>query len=1180
MADAIPPVVLRFVATTTEAVGEVRLFAKSFTDAGAAVKATATEMSAAVGQMGERVGAEAKTVAAENNKVAASFQKTAEAAARSNEEIYVSMQAMRSKTVGLLADLEAAEAKAAAATEEMSVKMGTSAEAAAAKQDAAVGKVVKGVGLAAGIIAGVSLKMAGAFEQSTNKLVTSAGESEDGLKTVRTGILNLAGDVGVSATEMSAAMYKVESAGYHAEAGLGVLKAAEQGAKAEGAEGVEVADALSSALRDYYPHAQSAADVTKAASDTMSKFIGATSSGKMTFDELAGSLNSILPVASAAKISMSDVLGVLASMTVHGISAQQATQNMADAIRHLQAPTQVMSKAMASLGIDSDDVKAKLGERGLSGTMNLLSQAVKKAMPPGSDKVIIDLGDALSKSTPKVKALGQELMSGAITMGDYQKATKGLDAVSAGQAASFATMVKSTHQLGTEQLSGGQVMNTYGGMMQKLMGDATGLKVALMTTGENADYTADAIKAIGGSAADADGNVKGWSEVQNTLNQKLADAEKGTQSLAIKIGSVLLPVASHIAGVIADVTKWLSNNEWAAKTLAITIGGVLVGALAAGVGKMISWVSNLDSTAKGVAGATVKLGLLAAGFDYGISHMDTWQGKAVLVVTALSGIGTAVNGLSGPLGSLGSWFANQKGAFGNFVSDMGAAEGAMGKIKTAGKGVLDFLSGPWGIALGLAIGAVALFSSGNKDANKAVDDLTRAIKDDGDALGQNTRAWTVNKLEKDDAFGKAKQLGISEGELTNALMSQGSALDDLKTKLQGIIQARIDLDQKNNQGSSFSGRDVREMDSTGTAAQLLLKELEGLTGQLNASKDAADRQSSALHQSADHLDAVALGAIKADGSTGDLVSTSKKAADAMDAEKNEAKLLTDQLDLLNGGNIDATKATVRYKDSVDAAALALKDNGRSLDMNNDKGRKNISAILDAVTAAQDHAKAVAQQTHSVEAGNKAFADDVAALQAVLAKAGLTKDQIQELTNKYMQVPKDISTNVTADTSQAENALGRLYHDLGALNPMMDRIGAKTNKLRAHGGLVTYAHGGLAHFGPGGPVSGRGSDTSDDIPAMLSNTEYVQQASAVRAAGVQVMDAMNRSDLRGAYRMLGDRIGAGAQAVAVPVGGGGVTVNVYTNALLSTKAEIKSAVQEAFLQNGMRNVQNGLTFAAT
>lgn len=44
--------------------------------------------------------------------------------------------------------------------------------------------------------------------------------------------------------------------------------------------------------------------------------------------------------------------------------------------------------------------------------------------------------------------------------------------------------------------------------------------------------------------------------------------------------------------------------------------------------------------------------------------------------------------------------------------------------------------------------------------------------------------------------------------------------------------------------------------------------------------------------------------------------------------------------------------------------------------------------------------------------------------------------------------------------------------------------------------------------------------------------------------------------------------------------GGVTINITTGALLSTKADIKEAVQEAFLQNGMRNVQSGLNFVTT
>jgi TP901 family phage tail tape measure protein len=1168
VADFLPPAVMRFVTDTAEAVAGLTRLATSFEETGAAAKASSREMSAAVTAAGDKVAAESRAVTAENDRIIRSFQATATSAERANEKIYVSMEAMKAKSVKALADLEAAEARAAASTEALGDAMAGSADKAAVSGVGALKKVAAGTVLAAGLVAGVSVKMAGDFEQSTTRLETSAGESAQGLEVVRSGILSMAGEVGVSAGEMSTAMYKIESAGYHAEAGLGVLRAAEEGAKAEGAEGAKVADALSSALRDYYPHASSAAEVTKDASDTMSKFISATSQGKMTFDDLAGSLNSILPVASAAKISMSDVLGVLASMTVHGISAQQATQNMADAIRHLQAPTQVMSKNMAALGIDSTDVAAKLGQRGLSGTMEYLSQAVKKAMPPGSDKVILDLGNALSKSTPKVQELGKELMAGSITMKQFTGAAGKLDPISAGQAQSFATLAKSMHQLGTEQLSGEQVMTTYGGEMQKVMGDATGLKVALMTTGENADYTNDAIKAISGSTADAAGHVKGWAEVQGTFNQKLAQAKDGTEALAIRIGGYLLPVASRIAGVFADGAHWLASHDAAARALAIGVGVILAGALTAGVAKAISWVSNLDGMTGKIMGVTAKVGLMTAAFTYGANNLDDWSGKAALVVGGLTAISTMADIVKGPLKAVGDGFSNAKSSFKNFVSDVGSTEGAMGKITTTGKGVLNFLTGPWGIAIGLAVGAIALFTSGSDDASKAQDDLTKAIRDDNNALGENTRVWTVNRLEKDGALSTAKDLGLAEKDVTDALMNQGPALDNLKAKLNGIIKAGADTQ---NMGDQVTG--AIDPTSNVAGAQKLLTELNNVSGALNASHDAALRQSSALHQSAGELNTNALAAISNEGSTKDLAGASQKAADAMEAQKNEAKLLTDQLDLLNGGNINATQAQIRFADSSDAATKSLKDNGLSLNLAEGAGRKNTSAIIDAVQAARDHASAVADQTHSVEAGDQAFRNDINTLQGLLAKAGLTKDQIADLAKQFWNFPPDIHRTVTVDTSHAFSALSSLVNVASTFNKLK---GLKTGGLVGH-----YAEGGqIQHFPGGGLVHGGGSDTSDDVPIMASATEYVERGAAVRAAGVEVMDHLNNLNLKGAYSALGKRIGAGPDVVTVGGGGGGLVVNVTVGNLLSTKGEIKRAVQEAVLQNNLRNVQNGLSVTTT
>lgn len=609
--------------------------AGSFEKLGAQAAASMGEVAATVTAAGEKVTASAAEITVANDKLVSSNAQVAASIGDASAEWATGYQAMAATTAELSAQMELQMAKAGAAAEAMGAKIDAAAASTTATTAGKVAQFQKtGLLIGAGaVVAGAGfVHMAADFETATNKLLTSAGESHDAIGMVRDGLLSMAGQVGVSADDLAKALYKVESAGYHGSAGLGLLKAAEQGAKAEGADATTVADALSSAMRDYYPNAKSAAEVTQASTDVMSKLIGATSAGKMTFDELAGALNSILPVSSAAKISLSDTLGVLASMTVHGISAQQATQNIADAVRHLQSPTMVMSKAMATLGVDSVDVAAKLGQRGLAGTMEFLSEKVKAAMPPGSDRVILELGNALSKSSPKVQELGQRLMDGSITMKQYSGAAGKLDPISAKQAGAFATLAGSYHQLGNQQISGADVMATYSGMMQKVMGDATGLKVALMTTGDNAGYTSDAIKTVSGSTADASGNVKGWADVQDTFNQKLAQAKDGFGAMAISIGQKLMPIASKIIGVFATMAHWFGEHKWAATALAYLLGGALVIGLAAAT--VAAWNFTVALLANPATWIALGIGVLIAAIVLLATHWNQVWGAIQTVAGA------------------------------------------------------------------------------------------------------------------------------------------------------------------------------------------------------------------------------------------------------------------------------------------------------------------------------------------------------------------------------------------------------------------------------------------------------------------------------------------------------------------------------------------------------------------
>lgn len=447
------------------------------------------------------------------------------------------------------------------------------------------GKVSAGVGIGAAVAVVSFVKAAGDYESSTQRLVSSAGESDKNLNLVRQGMLALAGQVGYSAEELSKAMYKVESGGQHGADGLIVLKAAAQGAKAENADLAVVSDALTSALQDYHLKASDSADVT-------SKLVAATSQGKMTFEDLAGSLNAILPIASANHISLNDILGDMASMTVHGISAQQASQNLANAVRNMSAPNAVASKELAALGLNATELSANLGKRGLSGTMELVSEAIMKGMGPDSTKVVVNLTNALKGMPPAVQKVGQEYLTGHMSLKQFHTELRAMDPIAASQAKSFAALVNQTHGVGKEAKSSSEIYQSYTAALGKATGGATGLNVALMLTGDNLDTTKRAIAVVSGATADAAGNVHGWDEIQGTFNQKLSEAKAGLGAVAISIGTYLLPVASKIAGTFAEASQFLAEHKGIAEVVAYTLGTVVVLALAALTLATIKWAAT------------------------------------------------------------------------------------------------------------------------------------------------------------------------------------------------------------------------------------------------------------------------------------------------------------------------------------------------------------------------------------------------------------------------------------------------------------------------------------------------------------------------------------------------------------------------------------------------------------
>ena len=322
------------------------------------------------------------------------------------------------------ADLQAAEARQAVAASgagAASAAAGASSSAAGSAAAASAGgfrtarNAMLGVGVAAAAVIYGSVKAATSFQTLTTRLVTSAGESAKNLELVRKGILDVSNATGVMADDVAKNMYVVESAGYHGADGVKVLSAATEGAKIEGAEFGTVAGAVTDVLKDYHYSADKAGLAT-------SQLIKAVAYGKTNFQNLSSAMNSVLPFASSLGLKLEDVVGVLANMTAHGMTAQRSAMNIANAMRSLAAPTNVMSKEFKLFGITSHDVQASLGTRGLAGTMQWLSGIAQTEAP----KVGQTYNEALKKLMGTATGFQVALMSTGENTKDVNAAIKGI----------------------------------------------------------------------------------------------------------------------------------------------------------------------------------------------------------------------------------------------------------------------------------------------------------------------------------------------------------------------------------------------------------------------------------------------------------------------------------------------------------------------------------------------------------------------------------------------------------------------------------------------------------------------------------------------------------------------------------------------------------------------------------
>lgn len=508
--------------------------------AAAARQGAADDAAAAKAETAAQVAREAYAQMASSAEAAAVAVK---AAADGQEAALVKLQGADKLAATRSDELAAANAKAGITSEETGNKLGA----------LAAGAAVVAVGI--GAVAEKSIKAAANFQTSVTMLATSAGELQSNLGMVSTGMLKIAQDTGTSTDQLAKGMYTIESAGYHGQQGLDVLRAAAEGAKDEQADLGTVTNAVTSLMNSYHISAQNAGVA-------VNDMIATVSVGKMRLQDFAGSLSAVTPIAAAVGMKFDQVGAAIATMTMKGMSAQQATQDLAHTIRSLVNPNNVQIAQLQQMGVNITDLENKVGSRGLSGTLDVLVAALAKNTKGGdvflkslnqSQSAAADLNLMLKSMPPNVAQLSQAYQNGSLSFNDWYKASRALPPAQRAMADQFATLANKADGFNQLLRAGSPEAQTFAGALSKAMGGATSLNTALMLTGANAKDFHNNINALDKAVKDNGNSVMGWSEMQGTLNQQLSQLKQDVVTSGIAIGTALLPAVTKIAQALATV---------------------------------------------------------------------------------------------------------------------------------------------------------------------------------------------------------------------------------------------------------------------------------------------------------------------------------------------------------------------------------------------------------------------------------------------------------------------------------------------------------------------------------------------------------------------------------------------------------------------------------------------------
>lgn len=923
--------------------------------------------------------------------------------------------------------------------------LAVSALGASAKTAAAGGILVLGVALAASVAGAVR------FEAQMRNVASIDKQVEQNFDATSQAVLNMSKHLPQSAKTLAEGLYNVAGSGFYGADAMHILETSATAASAGLTDTNTASKAIVASLNAYGMSAGEAGRISDALFSTVNY-------GVISFEALTGAVANSVGNAAKAGISIEELGSALATMTLSGMTASNAGVSLNNMISKLVKPSAALGKATVQLGINlkEDLANPAIGLHGVMEKLRIASQ--------GNVTTLLQW-------FPEIRA------------------ARGAMALMAGDGANYARVIG---EMGNAQLTAGETARVFAIQAQSVKSQLAILGNQIAVTGI---------------------------ELGMRFLPYIEDAVGGLTQLGVAVKAGARELGSAFGPAVTQIRETLGNlgdaagDVWAAFEPLVGLAAKLgLGALAAGL------------TAVGAA-ANATTGFLSdheTALYAVVAAYAAW--KIPAIITGVMALGTSLRWITAGLGFL---------AVQQYTTALAALQARLQVFGTSWAS-MGMAAGVYGLAIGGAAMALNTMANASDKAREKVKALVGEFDSNNVQQMEQALAKVRDRLTEMGAVGDLPQLAVIAKSLRDGQAAATDASAEYKELVATAQQLADGLEAARQKQETLT-------QNTQTLAQML-----GLSTESVRSLAEAHRLdlSGALFDSASASGGLYLQMKLARQELVDSTPAVLNNAQAFNVLSFDAKAadtalesLTETFDLLTGklisGQTSAANLQIEFLKLAAGESLATDASGQhtaSLDSNSIAGLQNQNMIRGLIEQVRDNAKAQYESqvaTEGVEAAtgvyNGTLTNGLTALRNSALQAGMTATEFDALTASVNLVPDEMTTTVEApgltDRTREANELTAALNSV----PRQVTVTVTTRQVTQWVAAATSPTGpsdrylsstiptGLNASGnraSGGPISGPGSGTSDDVPIMASNGEWVIRESSSAKYGPAAMAAVN------------------------------------------------------------------------